>query len=107
MLALGAIFPEADPAFLYQLDKSFGSTIIVESAIPSNTSTTHLKYLLFILTAKDVSAFASNNDKHLKYWYVIKFCGLFSTASGALVVGGVRDICSMDIPGDRFECSME
>ena len=33
-----------------------------------------------------------------------------STASGALVVGGVRDICIdgwMDIPGDRFECSME
>ena len=33
--------------------------------------------------------------------------GVFSTASGALVVGGVRDICSIDIPGDRFECSME
>ena len=38
---------------------------------------------------------------------------LFSTASGALVVGGVRDICSSSIeyrwidPGDRFECSME
>ena len=36
-----------------------------------------------------------------------------STASGALVVGGVRDICSSSIeyrwidPGDRFECSME
>ena len=33
-----------------------------------------------------------------------------STASGALVVGGVRDICIeyrwID-PGDRFECSME
>ena len=33
---------------------------------------------------------------------------VFSTASGALVVGGVRDICSsMEYPGDRFECSME
>ena len=38
---------------------------------------------------------------------------IFSTASGALVVGGVRDICSSSIeyrwidPGDRFECSME
>ena len=36
---------------------------------------------------------------------------VISTASGALVVGGVRDICSsidgwID-PGDRFECSME
>ena len=38
---------------------------------------------------------------------------IVSTASGALVVGGVRDICSSSIeyrwidPGDRFECSME
>ena len=38
---------------------------------------------------------------------------IFSTASGALVVGGVRDICSSSSidgwidPGDRFECSME
>ena len=37
---------------------------------------------------------------------------IISTASGALVVGGVRDICSSSIdgwihPGDRFECSME
>ena len=33
----------------------------------------------------------------------------FSTASGALVVGGVRDIYSIYIvvSGDRFECSME
>ena len=40
-----------------------------------------------------------------------RVCAIFSTASGALVVGGVRDICSsidgwID-PGDRFECSME
>ena len=38
---------------------------------------------------------------------------VISTASGALVVGGVRDICSSSSidgwidPGDRFECSME
>ena len=42
-----------------------------------------------------------------------KFLCVISTASGALVVGGVRDICSSSIeyrwidPGDRFECSME
>ena len=32
-----------------------------------------------------------------------------STASGALVVGGVRDIYIyvVSIPGDSFECSME
>ena len=29
---------------------------------------------------------------------------IISTASGALVVGGVRDIV---VSGDRFECSME
>ena len=34
---------------------------------------------------------------------------IVSTASGALVVGGVRDrwIPSHPIPGDSFECSME
>ena len=33
---------------------------------------------------------------------------VISTASGALVVGGVRDIyIYVYIPGDRFECSME
>ena len=32
---------------------------------------------------------------------------LFSTASGALVVGGVRDISKPIQSGDSFECSME
>ena len=38
---------------------------------------------------------------------------IISTASGALVVGGVRDICSSMYvvvkiyPEDRFQCSME
>ena len=52
-----------------------------------------------------------------RHWRRIKLPGLdatihiISTASGALVVGGVRDICmyvvSKPIPGDSFECSME
>ena len=38
----------------------------------------------------------------------ISVFAIFSTPSGALVVGGVRDICSsIEYPGDRFECSME
>ena len=42
------------------------------------------------------------------YFEKVKIQGVFSTASGALVVGGVRDICMSSIhPGDRFECSME
>ena len=32
---------------------------------------------------------------------------IFSTASGALVVGGVRDTSIPSNPGDSFECSME
>ena len=32
---------------------------------------------------------------------------IFSTASGALVVGGVRDTYMYYISGDRFQCSME
>ena len=32
---------------------------------------------------------------------------IVSTASGALVVGGVRDILYIYVSGDRFECSME
>ena len=32
---------------------------------------------------------------------------VISTASGALVVGGVRDIVVVVLSGDRFECSME
>ena len=62
LLALGAIFPEADPAFLYQLDKSDHLIWFLNNSRErnSNTSLIHLKYLLFILTAKDVFAFASN-----------------------------------------------
>ena len=41
-------------------------------------------------------------------WMILNLGNFISTASGALVVGGVRDIvCSSSIPGDRFECSME
>ena len=46
-----------------------------------------------------------------RFWTKSRNC-IISTASGALVVGGVRDIYiyivySSSIPGDRFECSME
>ena len=48
----------------------------------------------------------------INYQFVRQWGFIFSTASGALVVGGVRDICTMyvvskPIPGDSFECSME
>ena len=32
---------------------------------------------------------------------------IISTASGAVVVGGVRDIYTIHPSGDSFECSME
>ena len=41
-------------------------------------------------------------------WPLILSFVFVSTASGALVVGGVRDIYMyVYIPGDRFECSMD
>ena len=58
-----------------------------------------------------LSEFVSHFFKNLVLRFFSHFFSsfrIFSTASGALVVGGVRDIVCIHIPsGDRFECSRE
>ena len=60
----------------------------------------YLFLYLCLINSTLQAAYRASTFEKVKSYFV-------STASGALVVGGVRDIYMSIHPGDRFECSME